>query len=88
VLRADRAAVQMGASEEVRGAAAVAGTFSRRAQGARPALVDGAVGLVWAQGGQPRVVFGLKIADGKIVEIDLIADPEHLGRLDLEILGE
>lgn len=88
VVRADRAAVQMGASEEVRGAAAVAGNFSRRAQGARPALVDGAVGLVWAPGGQPRVVFGLKIENGRIVEIDLIADPEHLGRLDLKMLGE
>lgn len=69
-------------------AAIVADPFSRRAQGARPALVDGAVGLVWAQGGKPRVVFGLKIVQGKIVEIDLIADPEHLGRLDLEILGD
>ena len=33
-------------------------------------------------------VFGLKIENGRIVEIDLIADPEHLGRLDLEMLGE
>lgn len=88
VVRADRAAVQMGSAAEVRGAAAVANTFFGRAQGARPALVDGAVGLVWATGGKPRVVFGLTIADGKIVAIDLIADPEHLDRLDLEILGE
>jgi RNA polymerase sigma-70 factor (ECF subfamily) len=88
VLRADRAAVQMGATEEVRGAAAVAGTFSRRAQFAQPALVNGAVGLVWAPGGQPRVVFGLKIELGKIVGIDLIADPEHLRQLDLSILGD
>lgn len=88
VLRADGAAVQMGASKEVRGAAAVADTFSRRARFAQPALVNGAVGLVWAPGGQPRVVFGVRIALGKIVEIDLIADPEHLGQLDLATLGD
>jgi len=78
VLRADGAAVNMGASAEVRGAAAVADTFSKRAQAARPALVNGAAGLVWAPGGQPRVAFGFTIARGKIVGIDLIADPEHL----------
>jgi RNA polymerase sigma factor (sigma-70 family) len=86
LLRADPAAVQMGAAAEVRGASAVAGTFSGRAQAAQPALVNGAAGLVWAQGGQPRVVFDFKIADGKIVGIDMIADPEQLRRLDLAIL--
>ncbi len=87
VLRADGAAVQSGAEEEVRGAAAVAGTFSGRARAAKPALVDGSPGLVWAPGGKPRVVFGFRIADGKIIEIELVADPEHIGRLDLVILG-
>ena len=88
VLRADHAAVQVGASKEVRGAAAVAATFSRRARAARPALVNGAVGLVWAPGGRPRVVFGFTIRRGKIVEIDLIADPDRLRQLDLAILGD
>ncbi len=88
VLRADRAAVQMGASAEVRGAAAVAETFSRRAQAAQPALVNGAVGLVWAPRGRPRVVFGFTITHGKIVEIDLIADPERLRQLDLAVLND
>ena len=86
VLRADRAAVQAGASGEVRGAAAVAGTFSGRARAAQPALVNGAAGLVWAPGGRPRVVFGFTTARGKIVEIDLLADPERLRRLDLTVL--
>src|SRR5713101_5889936 len=88
VLRADRAAVEMGSSKEVRGAAAVAEIFSGRARAARPALVDGAVGAVWTQGGQPRVVFAFTITRGKIVEIDLLADPERLGQLDLEILND
>ncbi len=86
VLRADRAAVQAGASREVRGAAAVADTFAGRARAARPALVNGAVGLVWAPGGRPRVVFGFTITRGKIVEIDLVADPERLRQLDLTVL--
>ena len=87
VLRADRAAVQAGASSEVRGAAAVAGTFAGRARAAQPAMVNGAVGLVWMQRGQPQVVFDLTIVGGKIVGIDLVADPESITGLDLELLG-
>jgi RNA polymerase sigma factor (sigma-70 family) len=88
VLRADRAAVQMGASREVRGARAVAKTFSGRARAAQPALVNGAVGMVWIQRGRPRVVFGFTITDGKIVGIDMFADSERLGRFDLTILDD
>jgi hypothetical protein len=88
VFRADRTAVALGASAEVCGAAAVAGTFSGRAQGARPALIDGGMGLVVAVGGQLRVVLYLTIADGRIVGIDAVADPERLGQLDLEILND
>lgn len=83
VLRADDAAVRMGADGEVRGAREVAGTFSGRARGARPALVDGVAGLVWAEGGRPRVVFDFTTAGGRIVEIDMVADPETLGRLEI-----
>jgi RNA polymerase sigma factor (sigma-70 family) len=86
VLRADLAAVQAGATGEVRGARAVAGTFSGRARVAQLALIDGAVGAVWAPGGRPRVVFGFTITDGKIAEIELLADPTNLSELDLAIL--
>jgi RNA polymerase sigma factor (sigma-70 family) len=82
VLRGDPAAVRTGAAAEVRGAAAVAGTFSGRAQTARPALVDGAPGAVWAPGGRPRVAFGFTVADGRILAIDLLADPERLARVE------
>jgi RNA polymerase sigma-70 factor (ECF subfamily) len=88
VLRADRAAVAAGASSEVRGAKAVAGTFSGRARFAKPALVNGAVGAVWAQGGTPRVVFSFTIAHGKIVEIRLVANPESLVKLDLAVFDD
>jgi RNA polymerase sigma-70 factor (ECF subfamily) len=86
VLRADEAAVRTGAPGEVRGAPAVADTFSGRARFARPALVDGSAGAVWAPGGRPRVVFRFSIKGGKIVEIDVLADPTRLRRLDLVFL--
>ncbi len=87
VLRADVTAVQAGAAAEVRGAAAVAEAFAGRARVAQPALVDGEAGAVWAPGGEPRVVFSFTIADGKIVGIDLLAEPERLRALDVVILG-
>ena len=88
VARADAAAVAAGAAPEVRGAAEVATTFAGRARAARPALVDGLVGLAWAPGGHPRVVFDFTTENGRIVAIDLIADPAHLGELELELLNE
>ncbi|TQK50308.1 RNA polymerase sigma-70 factor (ECF subfamily) [Streptomyces sp. SLBN-118] len=88
VLRADSAAVRAGATDLVRGASAVAGTFSGRAQLAQTALVDGAVGAVWAPRGRPLVVFGFTITDGKITAIDLVAEPERLRRLDLAFLND
>jgi RNA polymerase sigma-70 factor (ECF subfamily) len=86
VLRSDQAAVQVGASGELHGAAVVADTFAGRARAARPALIDGAAGLVWAPSGVPRVVFGFTIAGGRIVAIDVVADPERLSRLQVALL--
>jgi RNA polymerase sigma-70 factor (ECF subfamily) len=83
VLRAHRAAVEVGASREVHGAAAVANTFSGRARFAQPALVSGAPGAVWAPGGRPRVAFGFTIAAGRIVAIELLADPARLSQIEL-----
>jgi RNA polymerase sigma-70 factor, ECF subfamily len=88
VLRADRAAVSAGAAEQIRGAQAVADTFSGRARMAQPALVDGAAGALWAPGGKPRIVFDFTIRDGKIVGIDILADPELIGELDLAVVDD
>jgi RNA polymerase sigma factor (sigma-70 family) len=85
VLRADAVAVETGATTDVIGAAAVAEQFSGRARAARPALVDGVAGLVWAPGGEPRVVFDFTIVDDKIVEIEILADPERLRELDVAL---
>ena len=60
--------------------------FSGRARVARLARVNGAVGAVWTQGGRPRVVFDFTIRNGKILSIDLIADPERLAHIDLELV--
>lgn len=88
VFRADSVVVATGAPAEVRGAPSVAKQFSGRARFAQLALVNGAAGAVWAPGGQLRVVFNFTITAGKIVEISLIADSEHLRQLDLTILGD
>ncbi|MDX6302836.1 MAG: hypothetical protein QOF53_4050 [Nocardioidaceae bacterium] len=82
-VHADAAAVATGATAEVLGAQAVAETFVGRARAARPALLDGFAAAVWSTGGQPRVVFGFTVLDGKIAEIELIADPDVLAHLDL-----
>jgi RNA polymerase sigma-70 factor (ECF subfamily) len=88
VLRSDEAAVRTGASPEVRGGAAVAEIFAGRARVAQPELLKGAAGLVWAPGGQPRVAFGITMTGGRIVTIDLIADPVHLQELELVVLDD
>jgi hypothetical protein len=85
VLRAEQA----GTSTEVRGAWAVASAalgFAWLARHARLALVNGAAGLVAAPRGQPASVLGFTVAGGRIAEIDILADPERLRRLDLAVL--
>jgi RNA polymerase sigma-70 factor (ECF subfamily) len=80
---ADAAAARMGAASTVTGARAVAGFFSGRAAAVRPALIDGAPGGVWTLRGEPRVVFAFTITGGTIAAIELIADPEHIARLEV-----
>src|ERR1041385_9225503 len=80
-----------GAPTEVRGAAnwakgAVA--FSRLVRAVQPALVDGAPGLVFAPGGRLTRVLTFKIAGGRIVEFEVIANPERLEQLNLSVLNE
>jgi RNA polymerase sigma factor (sigma-70 family) len=91
VLRADRGAAAAEALEEVRGASAVAERalmFARFAEYGRMALVNGAVGVVTAPRGQPFAVMGVTVAGGKIVEIDVLADPKRLRQLDLAVLDD
>jgi hypothetical protein len=85
-LEADAAAVRMGSPEAVRGADAVAGVFSGRALGARPALIGGTVGIAWAVGGQTKVAWDFTIHNGKIVHIDMLAAPASLEDLAVTVL--
>ncbi len=62
--------------------------FSRRAQSARLALVNGAVGVILAPRGRLSIALSLTIVDGKITEMDVVADPERLARLDLAVLTD
>jgi RNA polymerase sigma-70 factor (ECF subfamily) len=54
----------------------------------QPALVNGAVGSVAILDGEPFSVGAFTVRGGKIVAIDILADPERLRRLDLTILGD
>ncbi|CAN7566495.1 sigma-70 family RNA polymerase sigma factor [Pararhizobium sp. LjRoot238] len=85
VFRADVAAVRLGSQAEIKGAAAVANTFKGRALGAKPAFVDDGFGLIVEVGGQLRVILRLAIRDGRIAEVQAIADPERLGQIDFTL---
>jgi RNA polymerase sigma-70 factor (ECF subfamily) len=89
VFRTDAVAARMGALPEIRGSAGVAGAFRGRAQGARLAVLDGAVGAVVILGGILRIALRISIgADGRIVGIDAMADPEELAKLEMVLIGE
>ncbi|HET7432198.1 MAG TPA: sigma-70 family RNA polymerase sigma factor [Nocardioides sp.] len=85
-LRAD--AGPGGPSTLIRGAAAVASqaaAFRRSGheQVQIPVLVNGSVGLLALRDGRPVSVFSPVVRDGRIVEINIVADPERLTSLDL-----
>ncbi len=88
VFRHDLTAVPAGAPRGVHGALAVARQFSGRAQGARSALVNGAVGVIVARHGRLGLVLNLTVTRGKIVEINVIADPARLRQLDLGVFDD
>ena len=74
---------------EVRGAEAVAGqalTYSRLGLLMVPALVNGAAGVVSILDGQPFAIGSVTVRGGKIVAIDILADPARLRQLDLTVL--
>ena len=89
VLRIDAGAERPAASMVLHGAAAVAkqariglrATLARPVVHLRPALVNGAAGVVVTLGEQPMTVMGFTVAGGRIVEIDAIADPERVRRI-------
>jgi RNA polymerase sigma-70 factor (ECF subfamily) len=91
VLRADSGALPSPPSRQVRGARVVAElalAFSDLARSSRPALVNGAAGIVAAPRGRVFSVLAITIKHDKIIEIDILADPERLRQLDLVVLDD
>jgi RNA polymerase sigma factor (sigma-70 family) len=86
VLHADRAAQRLGDVAELRGADVVAANFKGKAQTARPALVDGALGIVVAPQGRLLLALKLTFAGDRIAAIDVVADRDRLEALDLSTL--
>jgi RNA polymerase sigma-70 factor (ECF subfamily) len=87
VLRADFGPV--GGSRELHGAAAVAGqAMSYRDVEIRPVLINGVAGIVTFRDGQPASVGAFTVRNGKIVELDFLADPERLRLIDLTFLDD
>ena len=94
VLRADAVAVDIASaradagapelSEVMHGVDAVTRVFAGGAKAARLALVDGLPGAVVSVGGRPMAVFDFTVRGGRVVGIELLADPETLSVLDLE----
>ncbi len=88
VLRQDSGAA---GSREVHGAAAVAGqaaAYSQLGLVIKPALINGAVGVVATRDGQPFSVGAFTVRHGRIVEMDWLADAERLREFDLTILDD
>jgi RNA polymerase sigma factor (sigma-70 family) len=80
-VRSDAAALAMGGDAgTVIGGRSVAEFFAGRAKAALPATLDGAAAFCWQYKGEVKVVFGFTVADGKVVEIEVLADPDVLTR--------
>ncbi|MGH3098615.1 MAG: RNA polymerase sigma factor SigJ [Streptosporangiales bacterium] len=91
VLRSDGGRVRARQTALITGALDVAGqavTFGRLFAFMRPALVNGAAGAVVAAHGRPLSVMAFTVTGGKIVAIDVLADPDRLRRLELRLSGE
>jgi RNA polymerase sigma factor (sigma-70 family) len=88
VLRSDGGAARPHLTTALSGAQTVAAqaiTFGQLSPFTRPALINGTAGVVVARGGEPLSVMGFTVADGRIVAIDVIADPERLRQLDASV---
>jgi RNA polymerase sigma factor (sigma-70 family) len=89
VLRADGGLT--GLSRHIQGAETVASEalhWSRLDLTMRRALINGAAGMVTFLNGEPFSIAAVTVRNGKIVEIDFLADPERIAQLDLTELGD
>lgn len=85
VLHADLGARPPGGWQELHGAETIARqamAFARMAESARPVLVNGAAGILSTSQGQPLSLMAFTVRGERIVEIDILADPDRLNDLD------
>ncbi len=91
VLRSDGGVARPGLVSLVHGAQAVAGqamAFRQFAETSTRVLVNGIPGgIAWAPDGSPYAVLALTVQGGRIVRIDVLADPDRLGQLDLTVVA-
>jgi hypothetical protein len=95
VVHLDPAAARPGAPTEIhgaqawaKGAVAFSQAFADLVRSTTPALIHGKLGAISAPGGRLLRALNLVIRDGKIAEIEIIADPVCLRDLDLSILTD
>ncbi len=96
VLRIDAGPTRPAASMVIRGASAVAtqarrglrSWLSRPTIQLHPALVNGGAGVVVTAGGHAETVMGFTVVEGRIAEIDAIADPQRVRRIASAVIAE
>lgn len=86
VFRADEAATRLGSEAELRGPEAVAIHFKGRARGAKPATLDGALGVLVESHGKTLLVLRVTLKGDRIIGIDAVADAESLAGLQVNVL--
>jgi len=91
VLRSDGGVARPALMSLVRGARAAAEhamAFRHLGETSTRILVNGIPGAVaWAPDGRPFAVVAMTVKGGRIVVIDVLADPDRLGHLDLTVVA-
>jgi RNA polymerase sigma-70 factor (ECF subfamily) len=91
VIRADATSMPSGEAAEIRGAheaASQAMAIARGARAARPALINGAVGLVVAPQGHLIRALCFTVEHGKIARVEVLGAPADLAKIEVSLLPE
>lgn len=87
VFSPDAVAARMGSVSEIRGRSDVAKTFNGRAQAARLAVINGAVGAIVVVNGKLRIALHFTVnEDGLVTNIHAMADPHQLHKLEIVLI--
>jgi RNA polymerase sigma factor (sigma-70 family) len=86
IMQSDAAGIAMGTEAVYAGADAVAARFNG-VRGAAPVSIDGWAAAAWVHHREVKVAFLFTVSDGLITGVDLVADPEVLGRMEVTLAG-